>query len=109
MTRLVLTAGLVLVGCGGGVVQSADTLPPPPPGQGFLQVACDPPDAELFVDGHFRGRLDGYPEGVVRLPAGPHRVRLRKSGHYAWYGHVEAGAEASRVAARLVPEVRSAR
>lgn len=107
MGRAVGLLGLALLGCGGGVVTHADALPPPPPGQGFLQVVCDPPDAELFVDGHFHGRVDGYPEGVVRLTAGPHRIRLRKAGHYAWYARIEAGAEPSRVAAHLVDEVRS--
>ncbi len=94
---------LLLFGCG-GVVQRADELPPPPPGYGFLQIVCEPGDVDVFVDGRFSGRLDGYPEGVVRLPAGEHRVRLGKSGYYSWYGVVQAGPSAARVRARLVAE-----
>lgn len=97
----------LLTGCGGGVIQRADALPPPPPGQGFVQITCDPPTAEVFVDGRFHGQLDGYPHGVVRLTRGAHRIGLRKAGYYAWYGLVDAGPDAVKVQARLVPEVAS--
>jgi hypothetical protein len=101
-----LSLASLLIGCGGGVIQRAGALPVAPPGQGFIQIACEPPTVMVYIDGHFHGQLDGYPSGVMRVTAGPHRIGLRKAGFYPWYGRVEAGPEAARLSARLVPEVR---
>ncbi len=103
--RRALLLGLVLLGCGGGVIQRVDALPPAPPGQGFVEISCEPADAEVYVDGRFFGRLDGYAQGVVRLPEGRRRLSLRKPGHYPWHGEVDVGPTPARVQTRLVPEV----
>ncbi len=111
MTRrasLLATAliALVTLGCGGdGVIRKVGDLPPPPPGAGFVEIKCDPPTADLYVDGVYRGRLDGYRNGVIRMPEGPRRVALRKNGHYAWYGTVTVGQATTVIETRLVPEV----
>lgn len=98
-----LLLGACLVGCGGGVIQRADALPPPPPGSGFVQIFAEPADARVYVDGEARGRLDGYPEGVLRLPVGRHRLSLRRPGHYPWYGQIEVGEQPTEIRTRLVP------
>lgn len=85
------------------MVQRADALPPPPPGLGFVQITSAPADVEIYVDGAFQGRLDGYPEGVIKLPTGRHRVSLRKRGYYAWHGEVVVGDDASAIRTHLVP------
>jgi hypothetical protein len=105
MRALLLTA-LLFVGCGGSrVVSGQGQLPPPPPGVGFVRVQVDPPDADLVVDGRYLGRVDGYAQGVVRLPEGPRRLELRKKGFEPWYGLVVVGPEAVTIDTRLVPEV----
>ncbi|MCA9537542.1 MAG: PEGA domain-containing protein [Myxococcales bacterium] len=100
--------GLALVAsaCGGGVVQRVGDLPPPPPDAGLIQIVCDPPDADVYIDGHYRGQLGGYREGVIRLPRGHRRLSLQKPGFYAWYGELDAADTTLRFEVRLVREVR---
>ncbi len=106
MTRRLAVLALLLVGCGGTrVVSGQGELPPPPPGLGFVRVQVDPPDADLFVDGRFLGRVDGYAQGVVRLPEGPRRLELRKTGFEPWYGLVVVGPGAVTIDTRLVAQV----
>ncbi len=45
--------------------------------RGEVQLAVSPPDAELFVDGKSVGRVTGR----IRLPAGKHRLEIRKKGY----------------------------
>lgn len=99
-----LLISLAFLGCGGGVVQRAGELPPPPPGVGFVQIRCEPADVEVFVDDRYFGQLPGYVEGVVRLPVGRHRLKLGRKGFYAWYGEVEVGPAAVHIDTHLVPE-----
>ncbi len=102
-----MLCALLVSACGGTrVVSGPGELPAPPPGVGFLRISVEPATAELLVDGRFMGQVDGYAEGVVRLPAGPHRVELRKRGFEAWYGLVATGETAVEVRTHLVAEVR---
>ncbi|MCB9540827.1 MAG: hypothetical protein H6703_00075 [Myxococcales bacterium] len=108
MTRWALAAGLALglAGCGGdGVVRRVDDLPEPPPGAGYVEIKVQPPTADLYVDGVYRGRMDGYRDGVVRMPEGQRRIALRKNGHYSFYGTYDVGAATVRIEATLLPEV----
>lgn len=100
---LMLAAVLSLSACGGGVIRRVDELPRPPPGQAFLQIRCEPGDVAVHVDDRYAGQLDGYREGVLRVAPGPHRLTLRKPGHYPWHGEFEAGDAAAVVEARLIP------
>ncbi len=102
--RRAVVLGFWLAACGGdGVVQRRGELPPAPPDQGFVQITCDPADVDIYVDGAFAGRLDGYPEGVLRLPRGTRRLELRQRDRYPYYQVIEVGAEGVRVDTRLVP------
>lgn len=103
MIRIAVLAGL-LAGCGGGVIQRVDALPPPPRGSGFVALKVDPPDVEILVDDRYLGQADRWRGGVVRLPEGPHRITLRKAGFYPWYGQVVAGEDAVTLTVRLVAE-----
>lgn len=64
-------------------------LPPPPPAEvyqsGYLNLDVRPSDAEVFVDGEFRGiakDFDGSPS-YLELLKGEHRITLRKKGYSA--------------------------
>ena len=37
------------------------------------------------------------------MPRGQRRIKLAKTGHYAWYGTVEVGAEGQTIQTHLVP------
>ena len=89
-------------GCGGGVIQSVDELPPPPPGKGFLEIRCEAPGAELFVDDEFQGEVARYREGVVPLPVGAHRLTIKAAGYYTWYGQADITVRPSRIDVTLV-------
>jgi hypothetical protein len=95
---------LLLTGCGGGVIQRVDALPPPPRGMGFVQIHAEPAALDIFVDDRYFGRVDRWQSGVVRLPAGAHRLSLQKTGYYPWYGQIVAGEQAATLNVRLVPK-----
>jgi formylglycine-generating enzyme required for sulfatase activity len=48
---------------------------------GVLEILCDPPDAELYINGEARGRASQ----VVRLTAVPQQIEIKKDG-YESYG-----------------------
>ena len=100
-----LALAVLVAGCSGGVIQSVDSLPPAPPGQGFLEIKCPTPGTELFVDDVFRGEVARFRQGVVPLPVGKYRVALKAQGHYAWYGKVNISGTPTRLQVALIPEV----
>ena len=99
-------AGLLTLGgvsgCGSSLITGVDDIPPASPDQGWLKVTVRPKNAELHVDGRFFGTMDGYREGLLRLPRGQHRIELRAPNHYAWYGQVTIDAEPVRIETELV-------
>jgi formylglycine-generating enzyme required for sulfatase activity len=44
---------------------------------GVLEIVCDPPDAELYINGEARGRA----KRVMRLAAVPQQIEIRKRGY----------------------------
>ncbi|MEO7111486.1 MAG: tetratricopeptide repeat protein [Polyangiaceae bacterium] len=48
---------------------------------GTLEIRCDAPDAEVFVDGGSRGKLN--PGSSIRVEAGTREVQVRAPGKYA--------------------------
>ncbi len=102
---LFILASLGCISCGGSLVQSMDELPPPPVGEAFLQIRCSIPTAEIMIDGAFKGRLDGYIDGVLKLPEGRHRLTVKAAGHYPHHQIVELGQQAILLEIPLAPEV----
>lgn len=51
--------------------------------EGLLAIFCDPPDAEVYVDGQLVGkanRFDGRP-GYLQVTSGRHVIELKKDGY----------------------------
>jgi hypothetical protein len=94
---------MVLVSGGCVSVQESGTKvsAPPPPPTTSVAFHSTPDNAEVFVDGEFRGTAPV----VIHLTAGAHEVVLRLEGHQAWARElvVVAGND-TRVAATLKPE-----
>jgi formylglycine-generating enzyme required for sulfatase activity len=44
---------------------------------GVVEIVCDPPDAELFINGESRGRANR----VLRLAAVPQKIEIREEGY----------------------------
>ena len=102
-----LVAWLLVIGtaCGGGVIQSVGSLPPAPPGQGFLEVRCAAPGAAIFVDDVFQGEVARHRDGVLPLPVGRYRISIKADGHYSWYGDVQISAQPTLLEIALVKHV----
>ncbi|RMG14851.1 MAG: PEGA domain-containing protein [Deltaproteobacteria bacterium] len=65
-----------------------------PKDQGLIRIQCEPPDAVVVVDGVTRGvAADFSGERVLHLPAGTHRIELRKEGYATYRTEVYVAAE----------------
>ena len=63
--------------------EAASASPPtltPPSGSGNVTVSCDPPGAEIYVDGKFVGQTPS----TIELPAGSHHVEVKSHGKRDW-------------------------
>ena len=102
-TPLLVLAFLVLVatvmpGCVS--VQKSGKPETPPPSAG-VSFNANPPNAEVYVDGEFRGTAPV----TLQLSAGTHAIEFRLTGFTTWSRDlvVEAGDD-TRVTASLQPE-----
>ncbi|MHC5012821.1 MAG: PEGA domain-containing protein, partial [Planctomycetota bacterium] len=76
-----------------------ETNPRPAPASGSLRVTSQPPAAEVFIDGKYRGRTPLE----TTLPEGEHPLRLELTGHEPWDRTVRVDAGGTPdVTARLV-------
>ncbi len=100
-----LLASCVLTACGGSLVQRVDELPPAPVGEAFLQLRCSVPDAEIMIDGGFKGQLDGYIDGVLKLPQGRHRLTVSAKGYYPHHQVIELSDQPLLLEIALAQEV----
>jgi len=78
---------------------------------GQLAVACNVPEARVYVDDVFRGRAVELAGGAMLVPSGPRRVEVRADGWFTAYRDVavpHAGRATIDVALRRVPETEPA-
>lgn len=78
---------------------------------GQLAVACNVPDARIYVDDVFRGRAAELAGGALLVRSGARRVEVRADGWFTAYRDVvvpHAGRAAVDVALRRVPETEPA-
>jgi hypothetical protein len=52
----------------------------PPARFGMLALRIQPADAKIFIDGELWGSSEGFEKLVIHLPAGRHRIEIRKDG-----------------------------
>jgi hypothetical protein len=74
---------------------------------GQLAVACNVPEARVYVDDVFRGRAAELSGGAMLVPSGARRIEVRADGWFTAYRDVtvpHAGRAAVNVALRRVPE-----
>ncbi|HEX9102097.1 MAG TPA: hypothetical protein VF997_07835 [Polyangia bacterium] len=78
---------------------------------GQLAVACNVPEARVYVDEVFRGRAAELAAGALLVPSGPRRLEVRADGWFTAYRDVvvpHAGRASVDVALRRVPETEPA-
>lgn len=76
-----------------------------------LAVACNVPDARVYVDDVFRGRAAELAHGALAVPSGARRVEVRADGWFTAYKDVVVphdGRARVDVALRRVPETEPA-
>lgn len=84
---------------------AAVVKPPKPQAAAGLRLVVTPPDAEVNIDGVARGTaaaLAARTGGLVALPAGVHRVSVRRDGYQTWRAEVAVGRAVERIEIRLV-------
>lgn len=115
-------AALALAACAGGkaapppaagperaaapAVQAAPAAPLPATG---LELAVEPPGAEVYVDGQPRGVVSDLASGVLGLAPGIYQVSLKAPGHVTWRAEVAVRAGRERIEVRLAPKEPAAR
>ncbi|MGC6415947.1 MAG: hypothetical protein ACON3Z_02400 [Bradymonadia bacterium] len=104
-THFFLFLGVLLGGCGGGVVTVLDAPPPAPPGTRPVQVVVTPPDAGLWVDGVYRGTVDRYRAGWIAIDQKTSTLELRSPGYYRAYYLVSADLKTLTVELLRVPKI----
>jgi hypothetical protein len=101
--RLLLSLLLIIIMAGCVSVKESGTkvAAPPPPPTTSVAFHSDPANAEVYVNGEFRGTAPLS----LHLAAGNHKVELRLDGFLIWERElaVVAGND-TRVAATLQPE-----
>jgi hypothetical protein len=96
---LVLIA-LAFTGCV-SVQKTGEKTPQPPPATTGVSFSSQPGDAEVWIDGEFRGTAPV----TLHLSAGKHEVIFRLEGHRPWARElVVVAGDDTRVTARLQPE-----
>jgi len=90
-----------LAGCVSVKESGTKVSPPPPPPTASIMFRSAPDNAEVYVDGQFRGTAPV----TLHLEAGAHKIELRLNGFETWERElvVVAGND-TRVAATLQPE-----
>jgi PEGA domain len=98
---LTLTMALVLTACVSVKESGTKVSAPPPPPTTSVAFHSNPNNAEVYVNGEFRGTAPLS----LHLAAGVHKVELRLDGFQIWEREltVVAGND-TRVAATLQPE-----
>jgi hypothetical protein len=71
--RALVALTLILAGC----VTMSSGAPP----RGLLRLEVTPPEAEVFIDDQYQGRIAGWREGTVPVKPGLRRVALTAPGH----------------------------
>ena len=78
---------------------------------GRLAIACNVPEARVYVDDVFRGRAAELAGAALLVPSGARRVEVRADGWFTAYRDVtvpHAGRARVDVALRRVPETEPA-
>ena len=100
LAAFLLIVGLVVPGCV-SVQKSGDQENQAPPPSAGVSFNANPANAEVYVDGEFRGTVPV----TLQLPAGAHAVEFRLAGFTTWSRDlVVVAGDDTRVTATLQPE-----
>lgn len=97
MRALLVSLAVLLAACGGRPRASKA------PRGGVLVIQCELPDAEIWVDSKYFREVAEVKRGL-RLPAGRHRLELRRAGHHSMYYELEVASGERKVLKVELPE-----
>lgn len=93
LLRVGLLCLLVWIGAGCTAVQRVPDREP----KAYLKLQVEPTSTEVYVDGEYRGTVDGWVEGAVPLEPGEHRLKLTADGYITRRFDIEIEAGRSKV------------
>jgi len=100
LAAFLLIVALVMPGCV-SVQKSGNQENLPPPPSAAVSFNANPANAEVYVDGEFRGTAPV----TLQLPAGTHEVEFKLAGFTTWSRELTVVAgDDTRVTATLQPE-----
>ncbi len=79
----ILLALLCLSSC-----KTTNPVPSQPRSLGGLVIRCEPMDAKIFVNDQYLGQVSALTKQPLHLPAGLHRVEIRRDGFFSHYTEV---------------------
>ena len=71
--------------------------------EGNLVLKCEPEDADVYLDGVVQGFCTDFGEaqGGLRVGEGPHRIEVKKEGHWPYTTYYEPGRARAVLTIRL--------
>ena len=103
-TRAALTACAIFVtGCYGTPQVSDDEVASREARDSLLHMEIEPTQAEIYVDGEYRGRVSNWRGGMMPLASGNRRVAVRAPGYITPRADVRIGPR-EKVTYRLIME-----
>ena len=55
---------------------------------GGLMIVCEPGDAGVYIDDQYMGQVSALSRRPLRLPAGPHRIEIRRDGFFSHFAEI---------------------
>jgi hypothetical protein len=72
----------------------------------LIFFSIEPPDAEVFIDGAYQGRVDGWAHSTIPVEVGMRRVELRRAGYTPERFDISvASTEEVSISLSMVPEL----
>ena len=86
---ILLSLGLGLLACGGGVIRHVDDLPPPPRKTGFLVFKQMQPKVRIYLNHRFKGQVQHYPKKAMLVEMGTYQLEFRLKGYASSYHTIQ--------------------
>jgi len=108
VARLIVLFALLLAACAAPATPPPAHPPPPPRADaappaatGWIDLACEPEDARVVVDGEPRGTVKEL-SGGLELPRGLHRIEIASEGYRSFRLELNLGEKREKIRVKLI-------